>query len=145
MTTVWLSEPRSHGRMRKEATRARNGAPLPGRMPSAHVPHQSASPAYGNGAKKRRGSGALWVQGSTLHLVIPAGLPSKTRAVHPDRLLRLRLKRESPRRPLLLPVCPFVRILLVYHAGAGALRDPPLVDWLKFPGIKLNLFSWILR
>ena len=32
MTTVWLFEPRSHER-RKAATRARNGAPLPGRRP----------------------------------------------------------------------------------------------------------------
>jgi hypothetical protein len=30
MTTVWLFKPRSHGR-EKEGTRARNGAPLPGR------------------------------------------------------------------------------------------------------------------
>ena len=43
-TTVWLFEPRSHGR-RKADTRARNGAPLPGRPPSSHVPHRSASPA----------------------------------------------------------------------------------------------------
>ena len=33
MTSVWLFKPRSHGRKR-EATRARNGAPLPGRTPS---------------------------------------------------------------------------------------------------------------
>ena len=33
MTSVWLFKPRSHGRKR-EATRARNGAPLPGRSPS---------------------------------------------------------------------------------------------------------------
>ena len=30
VTSVWLFKPRSHGR-KKEATRARNGAPLPGR------------------------------------------------------------------------------------------------------------------
>ena len=36
MTTVWLFEPRSHGR-RKEVARARNGAPLPGRRPSSHL------------------------------------------------------------------------------------------------------------
>ena len=33
MTSVWLFKPRSHGR-KKEAARARNGAPLPGRLPS---------------------------------------------------------------------------------------------------------------
>ena len=44
MTTVWLFEPRSHGR-EKEATRARNGAPLPGRLPSFRLPHRSASSA----------------------------------------------------------------------------------------------------
>ena len=33
MTSVWLFKPRSHER-KKEATRARNGAPLPGRTPS---------------------------------------------------------------------------------------------------------------
>jgi hypothetical protein len=44
MTTVWLFKPRSHGRER-EATRARNGAPLPGRLPSFRVPHRSASSA----------------------------------------------------------------------------------------------------
>ena len=32
-TSVWLFEPRSHGRER-EGARARNGAPLPGRHPS---------------------------------------------------------------------------------------------------------------
>ena len=32
-TAVWLFKPRSHGR-KKEAARARNGAPLPGRRPS---------------------------------------------------------------------------------------------------------------
>ena len=32
-TSVWLFKPRSHGR-KKEAARARNGAPLPGRLPS---------------------------------------------------------------------------------------------------------------
>ena len=32
-TTVWLFKPRSHGR-EKEAARARNEAPLPGRLPS---------------------------------------------------------------------------------------------------------------
>ena len=40
MTTVWLFEPRSHGR-REEATRARNGPPLPGRLPSSHLPDSS--------------------------------------------------------------------------------------------------------
>ena len=44
VTTVWLFKPRSHGRKRK-ATRARNGAPLPGRRPSFHMPHRSASSA----------------------------------------------------------------------------------------------------
>ena len=44
MTSVWLFKPRSHGR-KKEATRARNGAPLPGRRPSFHLPHRSASSA----------------------------------------------------------------------------------------------------
>ena len=44
MTTVWLFEPRSHGRKRK-ATRARNGPPLPGRIPIFRFPHRSASPA----------------------------------------------------------------------------------------------------
>ena len=34
MTTVWLFKPRSHGR-KKEAIRARNGAPLPGRCNSS--------------------------------------------------------------------------------------------------------------
>ena len=43
-TAVWLFEPRLHGRKRK-ATRARNGAPLPGRIPSFRFPHRSASPA----------------------------------------------------------------------------------------------------
>ena len=33
MTTVWLFKPRSHGG-KKEGARARNGAPLPGRLPS---------------------------------------------------------------------------------------------------------------
>ena len=37
-TAVWMCEPRTHGR-RKAAT------PLPGRTPSAHVFHRSASPA----------------------------------------------------------------------------------------------------
>jgi hypothetical protein len=32
-TSVWLFKPRSHGR-KKEGARARNGAPLPGRVPS---------------------------------------------------------------------------------------------------------------
>ena len=36
MMTVWLFEPHSHGR-RKADTRARNGAPLPGRRPSSHT------------------------------------------------------------------------------------------------------------
>ena len=38
MTTVWLCEPRSHGRNKA-------ASPLPGRRPSATVPHRSASPA----------------------------------------------------------------------------------------------------
>ena len=44
MTSVWLFKPRSHGRG-KEAARARNGAPLPGRLPSFRLPHRSASSA----------------------------------------------------------------------------------------------------
>ena len=50
MTTVWLCEPRSHGR-RKAASL------LPGRPPSAHIPHRSASPALcpcGHAASFRR-------------------------------------------------------------------------------------------
>ena len=43
-TTVWLFEPRLHGR-RKEVARARNGASLPGRRPSSHLLHRSVSPA----------------------------------------------------------------------------------------------------
>ena len=38
MTTVWLCEPRSHGRNKA-------ASPLPGRLPSVAVPHRSASPA----------------------------------------------------------------------------------------------------
>ena len=38
MTTVWLCEPRSHGRNKAVS-------PLPGRLPSVAVPHRSASPA----------------------------------------------------------------------------------------------------
>ena len=56
MTSVWLFKPRSHGRKR-EATRARNGAPLPGRTPSFHVPHRPASSALcpcGHAASFRR-------------------------------------------------------------------------------------------
>ena len=56
VTTVWLFKPRSHGR-KKEATRARNGAPLPGRRPSFRVPHRSASSALcpcGHAASFRR-------------------------------------------------------------------------------------------
>ena len=56
MTSVWLFKPRSHGRKR-EAARARNGAPLPGRPPSFHVPHRSASSALcpcGHAASFRR-------------------------------------------------------------------------------------------
>ena len=58
MTTVWLFEPRSHGK-KKEAARARNGngAPLPGRLPSFRIPHRSASPALcpcGHAASFRR-------------------------------------------------------------------------------------------
>ena len=55
-TSVWLCKPRSHGR-KKEATRARNGAPLPGRPPSFRVPHRSASSALcpcGHAASFRR-------------------------------------------------------------------------------------------
>ena len=37
MTSVLLFKPRSHGR-KKEGSRARNGAPLPGRPPSFHLP-----------------------------------------------------------------------------------------------------------
>ena len=44
-TTVWLFKPRSHGRKREDA-RARNGAPLPGRLPSFRFPHRSVSPAF---------------------------------------------------------------------------------------------------
>ena len=64
-TTVWLFEPRSHG-MRKADTRARNGAPLPGRRPSAHVPHRSASSALcpcGHAASFRRRASSF-VQGT---------------------------------------------------------------------------------
>ena len=56
MTTVWLSEPRSHGR-KMEGARARNEAPLPGRHPSFRVPHRSASSALcpcGHAASFRR-------------------------------------------------------------------------------------------
>ena len=56
VTSVWLFKPRSHGR-KKEATRARNGAPLPGRLPSFRVPHRSASSALcpcGHAASFRR-------------------------------------------------------------------------------------------
>ena len=56
MTSVWLFKPRSHGR-KKEDTRARNGAPLPGRIPSFRVPHRSASSALcpcGHAASFRR-------------------------------------------------------------------------------------------
>ena len=56
MTTVWLFEPRSHGR-RKAATRAHNGAPLSGWRPISHLPHRSASPALcpcGHAASFRR-------------------------------------------------------------------------------------------
>ena len=55
-TSVWLFKPRSHGR-KKEATRARNGAPLPGRTPSFRLPHRSASSALcpcGHAASFRR-------------------------------------------------------------------------------------------
>ena len=56
MTTVWLFKPRTHGR-KKEETRAHNGAPLPGRLPSFRVPHRSASSALcpcGHAASFRR-------------------------------------------------------------------------------------------
>ena len=49
-TSVWLCEPRSHGRNKE-------GGPLPGRRPSAAVPHRSASPALcpcGHAASFRR-------------------------------------------------------------------------------------------
>ena len=55
-TSVWLFKPRSHGR-KKEGARARNGAPLPGRLPSFRVPHRSASSALcpcGHAASFRR-------------------------------------------------------------------------------------------
>ena len=55
-TSVWLFKPRSHGRKRK-ATRARNGAPLPGQRPSFRLPHRSASSALcpcGHAASFRR-------------------------------------------------------------------------------------------
>ena len=55
-TSVWLFEPRSHGR-KKAATCARNGAPLPGWTPSFRLPHRSASPALcpcGQAASFRR-------------------------------------------------------------------------------------------
>ena len=55
-TAVWLFKPRSHGRKR-EGTRARNGPPLPGRLPSFRVPHRSASSALcpcGHAASFRR-------------------------------------------------------------------------------------------
>ena len=45
-TSVWLFEPRSHGK-KKADTRAHNGAPLPaGRPPSFRLPHHrpAASP-----------------------------------------------------------------------------------------------------
>ena len=61
MTTVWLFKPRSHGR-KKEAARARNGAPLPGRPPSFHMPHRSASSALfpcGYAASFRRRSSSF--------------------------------------------------------------------------------------
>ena len=45
VTSVWLFKPRSHGR-KKEAARARNGAPLPGRLPS------SAQPKFGGRRRK---------------------------------------------------------------------------------------------
>ena len=56
MTSVWLFKPRSHGR-KKEGSRARNGAPLPGRPPSFRLPHRSASSALcpcGHAASFRR-------------------------------------------------------------------------------------------
>jgi hypothetical protein len=56
MTSVLLFKPRSHGRKR-DAARARNGALLPGRQPSFHVPHRSASSALcpcGHAASFRR-------------------------------------------------------------------------------------------
>ena len=56
VTSVWLFKPRSHGR-KKEGSRARNGAPLPGRPPSFRLPHRSASSALcpcGHAASFRR-------------------------------------------------------------------------------------------
>ena len=50
MTTVWLCEPRSHGRRKA-------GGASPGRRPSSAVPHRSASPALcpcGHAASFRR-------------------------------------------------------------------------------------------
>ena len=55
-TSVWLFKPRSHGR-KMEATRARNGAPLPRWLPSFRLPHRSASSALcpcGHAASFRR-------------------------------------------------------------------------------------------
>ena len=55
-TSVWLFKPRSHGR-KKEGARARNGAPLPGRLPGFRLPHRSASSALcpcGHAASFRR-------------------------------------------------------------------------------------------
>ena len=45
-TSVWLFEPRSHGR-KKEGARARNGAPLPGRHPSFRLPHTTPIGVFG--------------------------------------------------------------------------------------------------
>ena len=61
-TSVWLFEPRSNDGRKREATRARNGAPLPGRIPSFHMPHRSASSALcpcGHATSFRRRASAL--------------------------------------------------------------------------------------
>ena len=84
-TSVWLFEPRSHGR-EKEATRARNGAPLPGRHPSFHVPHRSASPALcpcGHAASFRRRASSfvrgVWCLG--FGGAVPGGSAMRARTV----------------------------------------------------------------
>ena len=46
MTSVWLFEPRSHGR-EKEAARVRNGAPLPGRLEPREASLPVAVPGFG--------------------------------------------------------------------------------------------------
>ena len=58
-TSVWLFKPRSHGR-KKEGARARNGAPLPGRLPSFTMPHRSASSALCSEERKHSGNGTFF-------------------------------------------------------------------------------------